>query len=289
MKTIKDVILSFKNNLQNLYSSNEAIAIAMLVLENMTGMQRSRLKAFEQDELSGEILEKIHPILEELKTGKPVQYILGTAEFYGLSFLVNPATLIPRPETEELVEWILANKKSKAQQPISVLDIGTGTGCIAISLKKHLNNARLSAIDISEHALNTARKNATLNQVDVSFIQGDILNIKQDYELSGSQFDIIVSNPPYVTGTDKILMHSNVLNFEPHTALFVTDDEPLLFYKAIVRVALNSLKIGGELYFEINEAFGKEMVDLLTNNYFKDIELKKDLTDRDRMIKAVKF
>ncbi|HEK21878.1 MULTISPECIES: peptide chain release factor N(5)-glutamine methyltransferase [unclassified Mucilaginibacter] len=289
MKTIKDVLLSFKNNLQNLYSYNEALAIAMLVLEDLTGMQRSRLKAFEQDELSGEILEKIYPILEELKTGKPVQYILGTAEFYGLTFLVNPATLIPRPETEELVEWILASKKSKVQETISVLDIGTGTGCIAVSLKKHLNNAWLSAIDISEQALNTARKNANLNQVDVSFIQGDILNIKQDHELSGNQFDVIVSNPPYVTGTDKVLMHSNVLNFEPHAALFVTDDEPLLFYKAIVRFALNSLKIGGELYFEINEAFGKEMVDLLTNNYFKDIELKKDLTGRDRMIKAVKF
>lgn len=289
MKTIKDVLLSFKNNLQNLYTPNEAVSIALLVLEDVTGMQRSRLKAFEQDELRGEILENIHPILDELKTGKPVQYILGTAEFYGSKFLVNPATLIPRPETEELVEWILSSQQSKAQQSISIVDIGTGTGCIAISIKKHLNNAQLSAIDISEQALNTARKNAIVNKVDINFIQRDILNYKEENELLNSQFDVIVSNPPYVTNADKALMHSNVLNFEPHAALFVTDDEPLLFYKAIIRFALRMLKTGGELYFEINEAFGKEMIDLLTNNNFKNIELKKDLTGRDRMIKAIKF
>jgi release factor glutamine methyltransferase len=166
----------------------------------------------------------------------------------------------------------------------SLLDIGTGSGCIAISLKKNLAYADVSAIDISEGALQTAKENAALNEVDVNFIEADILNIKSAN--GGAQYAIIVSNPPYVTLEDKKLMHNNVTNFEPHTALFVPEHDPLIFYRAIADFALNNLIAGGLLYFEINENLGKETVELLSDKGFKNIELKKDMSGRDRMIKA---
>ncbi|TSD66596.1 peptide chain release factor N(5)-glutamine methyltransferase [Inquilinus sp. KBS0705] len=286
MKTIKDVFLSFQQALTGLYDTRETEAIAMLVLEEITGLSRAKIKAFPETDIPPGEQEKLINILVELKTGKPVQYILGSTGFYGLNFLVNPAVLIPRPETEELVEWVLLSRKSKveSQKSLSILDIGTGSGCIAISLKKNLPEAAVSAIDISADALHTAKQNSVINDVVVEFIEIDILNPTPD--IQHSKFDIIVSNPPYVTLEDKTQMHQNVTGFEPHTALFVPEQDPLIFYKAIADFALNHLNPNGLLFFEINENFGAETVELLSNKTFINIELRKDMSGRDRMIKA---
>ncbi|MCQ6956964.1 peptide chain release factor N(5)-glutamine methyltransferase [Mucilaginibacter aquariorum] len=289
MKTIKDVFLSFQQGLSEVYDTREIEAIALLVLEEITDMSRAKIKAFPEDEVPGEATEKIQNILEELKTGRPVQYILGNTEFYGLNFLVNPATLIPRPETEELVEWLISSVgslKLAVNSSLSVLDIGTGSGCIAISLKKNLPGAKVTAIDISPEALHTAQQNAVINDVEVEFIQDDILNTKLEIEYS--KFEVIISNPPYVTLIDKAQMHQNVTGFEPHTALFVPENDPLIFYKGIADFAVEHLSGNGLLFFEINENFGKETVELLTDKGFTDIELRKDMSSRDRMAKAVK-
>jgi len=287
MKTIKDVFLSFQQSLAEVYDRRETEAIALLVLEEITDLSRSKIKAFTEDEITGEASEKIHLILEELKTGKPVQYILGTTEFYGLNFLVNPATLIPRPETEELVQWVLEESKKlkiKNQKPLPVLDIGTGSGCIAISVKKNLPEAVITAIDISPEALHMAIKNALINDVEVEFIHDDIL--KTQSVIVNSTYDIIISNPPYVTLDDKLLMHQNVTNFEPHNALFVPQNDPLVFYKAIADFAVGRLSNNGLLFFEINENFGEETIELLSNKGFINTELRQDMSGRDRMIMA---
>jgi release factor glutamine methyltransferase len=304
METIKDVFLSFHQSLKDLYDSREIEAIALLVIEEITGITRAKLKAFPEDNVGGEAIEKIQAVLDELKTGKPVQYILGSTEFYGLNFLVNPATLIPRPETEELVDWILVESqklKVESQQPLTIFDIGTGSGCIAISLKKNLPDAQVTAIDISAHALHTAAQNAVINEVKIDFIEHNILDIEYSENRASSQeennsacdiqtamFNIIVSNPPYVTLADKSQMHQNVTDFEPHSALFVPEDDPLIFYKAIVKYATGHLFQNSMLFFEINENHGKEVIELLTDKYFINIELRKDISGRDRMVKAIK-
>ncbi|MFA6087972.1 peptide chain release factor N(5)-glutamine methyltransferase [Mucilaginibacter sp.] len=290
MKTIKDVFLSFQHALETLYDARETGAITLMVLEELTGFSRAKIKAFPEDEIPANAVEKLTAILEELKTGKPVQYILGTTEFYGLNFLVNPAVLIPRPETEELVEWVLQSQKLKvnSEKSLSILDIGTGSGCIAISLKKNLPGANVMAIDISPGALQTAKQNAVINEVEVEFIEQDILEVKGEKLKVKSQkkFDIIVSNPPYVTLEDKLQMHQNVTGFEPHTALFVPEHDPLIFYKAIAGFAAEHLENNGLLFFEINENYGKETVELLSHNKFTNIELRQDMSGRDRMIMA---
>lgn len=223
---------------------------------------------------------KIFYALGQLKENTPLQYIIGKTEFYGLDFSVNKNTLIPRPETEELVDWIIKDNLNESK---SILDIGTGSGCIAISLAKHLPESCIHAMDISEKALKMAKKNTILNHVSVDFIEQDILNIK---EYKSNFYDIIVSNPPYVRALEKKKMQENVLNHEPHLALFVTDENPLVFYEAIVLFALKNLNKNGLLYFEINEFLGKETIALLEKHGFINIELKKDLFEKDRMIKA---
>jgi release factor glutamine methyltransferase len=292
MKTIKDVFLSFQNALETLYDAQETGSITLMVLEELTGMSRARIKAFPEDDVPANAIEKLIAILEELKTGKPVQYILGTTEFYGLNFLVNPAVLIPRPETEELVEWVLRSVSSRqfaaGSGQLSILDIGTGSGCIAISLKKNLPGAKVTAIDISTDALQTAKQNAVINEVEVEFIEGDILQSQKLKLEDQKKFDIIVSNPPYVTLEDKLHMHQNVTGFEPHTALFVPEHDPLIFYRAIAGFAAEQLADGGLLFFEINENYGKETVEILSHKNFVNIELRQDMSGRDRMIKAVK-
>jgi len=278
MKTIKDVFAEFKQDLETLYSSNEIEAITLMVLTEISGLSKASIKAFPEKEIPSAQAERLTGILNELQTGKPVQYILGSTEFYGLTFYVNPSVLIPRPETEELVEWILNSR----QQPCHILDIGTGSGCIAISLKKNLPGTRVTAIDISGKALQTAKKNAAINSVDINFMEADILN-----QTITEKFDIIVSNPPYVTVDDKQQMHTNVTNFEPHTALFVPENDPLIFYKAIADLAVKNLNPNGLLFFEANENYGKQIVELLAVKSFTNIELKKDMSGRDRMVKAM--
>ena len=218
--------------------------------------------------------------IERLKKQEPIQYILGYSDFCGLRFKVTPATLIPRPETSELVEWIA----SEAAGRESILDIGTGSGCIAVSLAHKMPQSKVTAWDISHEALAIAAENSKANGCVVTFEQVDILA----YEPTGEQFDIIVSNPPYIKENEKEAMHANVLDWEPHTALFVPNNDPLLFYRTIAEKGLTLLKPGGSLYFEINRAHGKDTVDMLAALGYTSIELRKDFADNDRMIRAVK-
>ena len=234
--------------------------------------------------LSDENLQKWNQFLSELMLGKPIQYILGVTEFYGLPFLVNENVLIPRPETEELVELILKEegKGKREKGKVRVLDIGTGSGCIPIALKKNLPNADVYAIDISEKALATAQKNAEFNTVAIHFLLKNIL----ETEDLGQQFDIIVSNPPYVRHLEKAEIKPNVLEFEPHLALFVDDNDALLFYRKITELAIKNLNPNGKLYFEINQYLGKETVALIESFGFKNVDLIKDIYGNDRMISA---
>jgi len=300
METVKDVAAAFRKELSGLYNAKEIDSLCMIAISEITGTSSAKIKAFPELELPVDHLSAIHSILNELKTGKPIQYILGHTEFYGLTFKVNPSVLIPRPETEELVEWIISSVGSRQLAIGNILDIGTGSGCIAICLKRNLPGFSVSAIDISSEALQTAKENAELNDVRVDFIHADILNEKFDSENSkrrspleylertnnSEKFEIIVSNPPYVTMDDKRQMHQNVTEFEPHTALFVPENDPLIFYKAITDFASKNLEAGGLLFFEINDSHGKQIADLLTIKSFKNIELRKDMSGRDRMVKA---
>lgn len=273
----------FIQALSSIHGEDEAESFFYLMLEDKHQLKRIDLAlepdlVFTDDEI---VIWNV--FLEQLKLEIPVQYLLGTTSFYGLDFEVNENVLIPRSETEELVEWIIETQNSKLKTPkVRILDIGTGSGCIAISLAKNIPNAEVFAIDVSEEALATAKKNAKANQVDVTFINQNIL----ETEDLGRQFDIIVSNPPYVRNLEKAEIKKNVLDNEPHLALFVEDDDALLFYKKIAQIALHNLSAVGLLYFEINQYLGKEMVDLLKELTFKNIELRQDMYGNDRMTRS---
>lgn len=285
MRTVKDVFAIYKQALAGIYETQETGAITLLAVEYITGLSRSQIKAFPEQELAAGQSDRLLAILTRLQTGEPIQYILGYTEFYGLPFKVNPSVLIPRPETEELVEWVLSEIGSRQKTIGNVLDIGTGSGCIPITLKKHLAHVNVSTVDISAEAINTAKQNAELNQVEVNFIQDDILNPINSSLLSNHYY-LIVSNPPYVTLYDKTQMHRNVTDFEPHMALFVPENDPLIFYKVIADFALKNLQPDGLLFFEINESLGKETIEMLRSKGFKNIELRQDMSGRDRMIRA---
>jgi release factor glutamine methyltransferase len=286
MQTVKNVFSAFRESLKSFYDVNEAEAITLLALSEVTGFSKAKIKAFPEQEINADQTGQLTAILTRLKTGEPIQYIIGRTEFYGLPFNVSPSVLIPRPETEELVEWAIASvgPQDGWRAVGSILDIGTGSGCIAISLKTNLPGFKVSAIDISDDALKTAKENADLNHVDVEFIKADILNTKS--EIVNRKSEIIISNPPYVTLHDKTQMHKNVTDFEPHAALFVPEDDPLIFYKTIADFGMKNLAPNGLLFFEINESYGKEIAELLTAKGFKNIELRKDMSGRDRMICA---
>jgi release factor glutamine methyltransferase len=284
MKTVNDVYFKFKENLTTLYSVAEADAITSLVLTELTGYSKAYLKAFIDTEITFDQNEKLEALLTDLQTGRPVQYILGYTDFYGLRFLVNESVLIPRPETEELVEWILLTVNKDGSN--NLLDIGTGSGCIPITLKTQMPEIDFFAVDISRDALNTAKRNAELNNVDITFVEADALDLKVPL-IAGQTFTVIVSNPPYVTMTDKKQMHRNVVEHEPHTALFVPDNDPLLFYDAIARFSADHLVRGGYLFFEINESYGKETVAMLADTGFENIVLRQDMSGKDRMIRAL--
>lgn len=268
----------FLEKLTPLFDSMEAESFFAITLEELKGWRRTDLALNPDAELSGEEIEKWNTVLGELETQKPIQYIFGKAHFYGLEFEVNPNTLIPRPETEELVEWIITENQHKGQ--LNLLDIGTGTGCIAISLAKNLPDASVSAIDVSEGALATAKRNAQHNTAEVNFILQDILAA----ETLPQVYDVIVSNPPYVRNLEKHEIKENVLQYEPHLALFVDDNDPLLFYRKIALLARTQLSPNGRLYFEINQYLGPETVQMLEDYGFVNVVLKKDIYGNDRMV-----
>ncbi len=275
--------LSFiRQSLSAWYPTEELTSLSRMVLSHVTGLFSYQLLSDKDKELSLTEKARLAEILERLKNYEPVQYILGSCEFYGLPFRVTPATLIPRPETEELVEWIL---QEQAEDSPRILDIGTGSGCIAVALASQLKTAAVYALDISEEALQVAMENATVNGVEILFLQGSILDGEECKCLPG-RYDIIVSNPPYVTEQEKGEMEANVLRYEPHTALFVKDEDPLLFYRAIARVGRTRLVPGGRLYLEINRRFGQEVTEMLREEGYKEVVVKKDLFGNDRMVKA---
>lgn len=290
------VIKNYKNRflhaLSSLYDEKEIESFFYLTLEKLH--QKKRIDLALQPDLAMDETQfsQWETVLAELKTHKPIQYILGETEFYGLPFLVNENVLIPRPETEELVQLILDDLSIRAQsrsENITILDIGTGSGCIPISLKKNLPSAEVFAIDVSKNALEVAQKNAEINRVEVNFIEANILLTDslvlptRNSQLA-TLFDIIVSNPPYVRNLEKAEINPNVLEFEPHLALFVEDNDALLFYRKITELAKNHLAENGKLYFEINQYLGKETVALVESYGFNNVQLIKDIYGNDRMI-----
>ncbi len=269
--------------LSNAYPETEIQSFFTILVEYKLHLSRIQLALEHNFELDNDDLDFLQNALLKLKNQIPIQYIVGETTFYGLMFEVDKNVLIPRPETEELVEWIVKNHKNR--NSLKILDVGTGSGCIAISLAKNLPNAKVSALDISAEALTIAKNNAILNNVTIDFINADILTISK----LPDTFDIIVSNPPYVRELEKAQMQQNVLSNEPHIALFVKDENPLLFYDKIAELAKNYLTKNGVLYFEINQYLGRETVDLLKSKGFKNIEVKKDIYGVDRMVKCLKF
>lgn len=273
----------FNQSLEALYDEHESSSLFHIALHKVEAYTRMQFLEMQQQEVPEAAASALMDILEELKTGKPIQYILQEAWFYRMKFKVNPSVLIPRDETEELVDLIIRDEKSRGQSSQRLLDIGTGSGCIAITLKKNLPWIDVSAMDVSQAALAVAKINAKDHGLEVQFILADILNYA-----STEVFDVIVSNPPYVKDDERATMHKNVLSYEPHTALFVRDDDPLVFYRAIAMLAVKNLRKGGRLYFEINEYLGAEMLDLMTFFGFRDIRLHKDLQLKDRMLSCVR-
>ena len=278
-------LLQFKNHffseLSNIYPTTEIQSFFKLLIEFKLGLNRIETALQPAFEINTENEVYLQSALQELKNHIPIQYIIGKTEFYGLTFRVTNDVLIPRPETEELVNWIV--QENDQSKKLKILDIGTGSGCIAISLAKLLPNSEVTAIDISSEALKIAKENALLNNVTIHFLEKNIL---ETTELPHN-FDIIVSNPPYVRELEKEQMHPNVLRNEPHLALFVKDNNPLLFYDKIADLAKSNLTTNGTLYFEINQYLGSEMKELLQHKGFTTVELRKDLYDVDRMLKAI--
>lgn len=293
-----DLKTIFHKELNEIYGKDEVSSLFFLCLEHFLNIPRIQLHLEPELSISKSEYEDFFSTLDALKNQKPIQYIFGETQFYDLKFNVNENVLIPRQETEELVSLIIEDSKSKTKNPITILDIGTGSGCIAISLVKNIPNAKVYALDVSKEALKIAKENAKLNDVDIHFINDDILNLKNknlsSFKKAAPQsengfFDIIVSNPPYVRHLEKAEIKPNVLDNEPHLALFVDNNNPLVFYKAITNFAVDNLKENGKLYFEINQYLGEETKQLLVDAGFSDIELKKDLNDNDRLLKSTKI
>lgn len=278
---IKDYRNVFIEKLTLLYDAGEAESFFYITLEELKGWKRTDLALNPDAEITAEEQVKWDEVLEQLERQKPIQYIFGKAPFFGLEFEVNEHTLIPRPETEELVEWIV--QENKLSGKIKILDIGTGSGCISIALAKNLPDAEVYAIDVSPEALAVAKRNAEHNNTAVDFWQKDILTTESLPEI----FDIIVSNPPYVRHLEKEEIKKNVLEHEPHLALFVEDNDALLFYRKIAELAKTALAPGGKLYFEINQYLGRETADMLTGKGYQNVELRKDIYGNDRMVKTI--
>jgi release factor glutamine methyltransferase len=306
---IKELKTYFFNELIEIHGKDEVESFYFILTEYLHRLKRIDLALNPNFEISEEEVQKWEAIISELKTEKPIQYIIGETWFYDSKFYVNEHTLIPRPETEELVDWIVESQKSKVKSQkidqddvissgveMQILDIGTGTGCIPISIKKNIPQAEVFTIDISEEALKVAKRNAVENNVEVNFILQNILEVEnlslslraESRSLNSGKFDVIVSNPPYVRNLEKQEIKKNVLEYEPHLALFVEDNDALLFYRKIAQLAKESLTENGLLFFEINQYLGKETVELLEQLDFKNIELRQDIYGNDRMIKCTR-
>ncbi len=287
---LKDLQKIFHKELDAIYGKDEVDSFFYLCIEHYLNVPRFQLSLQPEFTIIKSETDTFFKVLEDLKQQKPIQYILGETEFYGLPFKVNEHVLIPRPETEELVDWIIRSVTSSVvEKPMKILDIGTGSGCIAISLAKNLPNAKVYALDVSKKALKVAKANALLNNVEITFVEADILDESTwNLEFKELEFDTIVSNPPYVRELEKQEIQPNVLDNEPHLALFVEDENPLVFYKVITDFAVANLKQKGELFFEINQYLGEETKTLLKVANFEDIALLKDLNGNNRMLKGRK-
>ncbi|WP_417859317.1 peptide chain release factor N(5)-glutamine methyltransferase [Xanthomarina gelatinilytica] len=287
---LKDIQKVFHQELDVIYGKNEVASFFNILMSHYLKLNRIALVLEPELTVSKEEEQPLFEALSRLKQEEPIQYIIGETQFYDLTFKVNEHTLIPRPETEELVQWIVKCHSERSEESqLKILDIGTGTGCIAISLAKHLPKAKVYALDVSKEALKVARQNAELNNVEVHFIDADILNRDSwNLEFKDLQFDIIVSNPPYVRNQEKAEIKNNVLKHEPHLALFVEDHDPLQFYHTISDIAVDKLTENGMLFFEINQYLGNETKQLLHNKGFKDLELKTDIFGNNRMLKGLK-
>lgn len=272
-----------REKLSGRYEPAEYESISFLIFEHVLGYSRIQVHLKKDETIPDAKLTEIEEILNRLADGEPIQYILGKADFYGLTFTVNPHVLIPRQETEELVDWIIND--NKLPEP-TILDIGTGSGCIPVALDKNIPDAEVFAYDISAEALTVANQNAVDNHVNIRTQKVDILH----WEAASvdKTFDIIVSNPPYVKDEEKSLMLEHVLSHEPHLALFVSDNDPLIFYSRIAEFAQQHLSQEGKLYFEINEALGKQTASLLREKEFPNVTIKKDINGKDRMICATR-
>lgn len=280
---IKQYRTQFIKELSPFYDAYEAESFFYLILEDKHKLRQIDLALNHELNFSESDFVIWNSLLKQLKKEVPIQYLLGKTSFYGLDFEVNENVLIPRPETEELVEWIInENSIADKTKKLKILDIGTGSGCIAISLAKNLPNADVYALDVSKKALDTAKRNSVNNNVEVTFMLKNVLEL----EALKSNYDIIVSNPPYVRNLEKVEIKKNVLDYEPHLALFVEDNDALIFYRKIAEIGKVNLLENGQLYFEINQYLGKETSDLLEQMNFKNIELKKDIYDNDRMMKG---
>ncbi len=293
---LQEIKTIFHKELEGIYPKEEIDAFFYRCIEHYLGFERFVLVVRPNTTVTMEEEQPLFEALAQLKQERPLQYILGTAHFMDMEFAVNEDVLIPRPETEELVQWIMDDVKNQTYDirnqtseiehrtsEIRILDIGTGSGCIAIALAKYIPNAKVYALDISEKALDVARKNAKANTVDVTFLKQSILEPEPELAL---EFDIIVSNPPYVRELEKKEIKKNVTDHEPHLALFVSDDDPLLFYRAITHFANKNLTKKGSLYLEINQYLGVETQALLKAHNFSEIELRKDIFGNDRMLKG---
>lgn len=297
--SVRDCRKYYASQLESIYGSDEANALIMILLEYYFNINRVKIALEQELRLSESELLTLHFAVKELLKNRPIQYIIGETEFCGMRFFVNENVLIPRPETEELVEKLAVSsyqfssfrpKRSEVEKSpanVSILDIGTGSGCIAISLAKLIPNSDVTAMDVSEKALEVARKNAEANGVNVHFVLDDILNSNvQTHGRASQQFDIIVSNPPYVCESEKSEMRANVLDHEPSSALFVPDSDPLVFYRKILEFAQKALKPDGQIWFEINEKFGKETSELCREKGFKNVEIIKDFRGKERIVRA---
>jgi release factor glutamine methyltransferase len=282
IKTIKDIRFYLAKELKKTFNDPEILALSNIIIKTVTGNKKLHILAMPERKISQIDVRKIINICNELKTGKPIQYIMGETDFYNCKIKLSEDTLIPRPETEELVDLIIKENRGFRG---NILDIGTGSGCIAIALAVNLPGSSVTGIDISVGAIKVAEENSMINNISIKFIPADIFSFDQNIV---GKTEIIVSNPPYVRDSEKQFMNRNILDFEPHKALFVPDADPLMFYRSILSLARKILIPGGKIYFEINEAFGTAMLELLEWYKYSDTSIINDINGKARLIRGIR-